>query len=553
MLESVTDHPWPAAEKDLKQKMALIESYFAATNGFLDLYSRAELLALLPQTNNALDAPNERTAALYIAIAIGGQCRASGPLDLQYSREYFSLGQQAAFLGMVEDPSLTLTRCFILMAFYMLGACRRNAAFMYLGIAAKSAYAIGLHVTEHYASTEEDERSAHASTWRSLRVMDITLSALLGRLSGTLPNVAEPETFDSSVMESMSLHQVYQDAMYGAAIIMDDIFHGLLRTKSIDTVRAEEYLHKLNVWSASLPADLRKFSRTTPLLQSDQELVLGKIHVAGLYYWTVMLVTRPFLFFTMTLSSKQASIPASYNQQALAEITTMSQVCVSAAIYFAQMCQQALEPGSLLNNMCMLKGWTYSAGLVLGFSMVVSDHVRYDVEEAFASAREVLQKLSSSSPQSEHYYDVLSRLADAIAKYRQRRASESRQKHPELVTELLTFESGANTSTVDLLGSQTQPKSPSALAGNIQQLDASHGFGNASTAHTTSNPIGSHSVPGHSGHMMDPTGVPTYENLHGARMDFDTGDADGSWEAFAMQLSQTFPFDSGLEQLFQDV
>lgn len=188
--------------------------------------------------------------------------------------------------------------------------------------------------------------------------MDITLSALMGRLSGTLPNVAEPETFDGSLMEGMSTRQVYQDATYRAAVIMDDIFHQLLRTKSIDTVKAEEHLQKLKVWSASLPADLRKFSRTTPLAQSDQELVLGKIHVAGLYYWTVMLVTRPFLFFTMTCSSKQASSSVLYDQQAFAEITTMSQVCVSAAIYFAQMCQQALEPGSLLNNMCFLR-WVY--------------------------------------------------------------------------------------------------------------------------------------------------------------------------------------------------
>ena len=51
---------------------------------------------------------------------------------------------------MLEDPCLDMVRSFLLMAFYMLGACRRNAAFMYIGVASKAAAALGLHVTEQY-------------------------------------------------------------------------------------------------------------------------------------------------------------------------------------------------------------------------------------------------------------------------------------------------------------------------------------------------------------------------------------------------------------------
>jgi hypothetical protein len=38
-----------------------------------------------------------------------------------------------------------MARIFLLMAFYMLGECRRNSAFMYLGVAVKAALALGLH------------------------------------------------------------------------------------------------------------------------------------------------------------------------------------------------------------------------------------------------------------------------------------------------------------------------------------------------------------------------------------------------------------------------
>lgn len=58
---------------------------------------------------------------------------------------------------MLRDPTLDMVRSFLLMAFYMLGACHRNAAFMYLGVAAKAASALGLHRAEQYRDMPPDE------------------------------------------------------------------------------------------------------------------------------------------------------------------------------------------------------------------------------------------------------------------------------------------------------------------------------------------------------------------------------------------------------------
>lgn len=97
--------------------------------------------------------------ALDLIIAIGGQCRALRPFDLRYAVRYFSRAQKAAVASALEDPCLNMVRCFLLMAFYMLGACRRNAAFMYVGIAAQASSALGLHVTEQYRNFTVTERS----------------------------------------------------------------------------------------------------------------------------------------------------------------------------------------------------------------------------------------------------------------------------------------------------------------------------------------------------------------------------------------------------------
>lgn len=60
---------------------------------------------------------------------------------------------------MLEDPDIDMVRAFILMTFYMLGHCRRNTAFLYLGIATRAAVALGLHRRDSYPdmNNQDDE------------------------------------------------------------------------------------------------------------------------------------------------------------------------------------------------------------------------------------------------------------------------------------------------------------------------------------------------------------------------------------------------------------
>lgn len=63
---------------------------------------------------------------------------------------------------MLEDPTVNLVKAFVLMAFYMFGACRRNSAFMYLGVAAKSADILGLHAAAQHKLIPKAERDSRS-------------------------------------------------------------------------------------------------------------------------------------------------------------------------------------------------------------------------------------------------------------------------------------------------------------------------------------------------------------------------------------------------------
>jgi len=83
-------------------------------------------------------------------VAIGAQCCGPTKDDVTWAAELFSYARKLALERMLEDPSLELVRVFLLMAFYMCGACRRNSAFMYLGVASRAADILGLHMSTPY-------------------------------------------------------------------------------------------------------------------------------------------------------------------------------------------------------------------------------------------------------------------------------------------------------------------------------------------------------------------------------------------------------------------
>lgn len=106
---------------------------------------------------------NIKAAIRDLVLAIGAQSCANDPETIQIEQAFFARGQRRAFTDFLEDPGIDLVRAFLLMSFYMFGACRRNAAFMYLGVAARSAVALGLHeaCSSSLGFDEQTQRWAH--------------------------------------------------------------------------------------------------------------------------------------------------------------------------------------------------------------------------------------------------------------------------------------------------------------------------------------------------------------------------------------------------------
>lgn len=131
----------------------------------MDLFTREELEHLKARANYARLANHPGTnsaerndlAALYLMIAIGAQSHTADEREKEIAFKYFARSRHLLFEAMLQDPSISMIRAFLLAAFYMLGACRRTTAFMYVGVASKAAGILGIHETGGYKHLAEEE------------------------------------------------------------------------------------------------------------------------------------------------------------------------------------------------------------------------------------------------------------------------------------------------------------------------------------------------------------------------------------------------------------
>lgn len=93
-----------------------------------------------PNRRNRIESP-----VIYLALAIGAFASASDAYQDDIAERYFNYGRQLSFLRLLDDLSLATVQAFCLITYYMIASCRRNGAFTNLGIAARTAYALGIH------------------------------------------------------------------------------------------------------------------------------------------------------------------------------------------------------------------------------------------------------------------------------------------------------------------------------------------------------------------------------------------------------------------------
>jgi hypothetical protein len=318
-----------------------------------------------------------------------------------------------------------------------------------------------------------DSRPSRMKIWNSLRNVDVLSSFIFGKPK-SLPAVRQNSGQTHLPMERVT---TTSSSAFAAVVqscsILENIVDKLSCGKILHVPTAELLLEQLKTWSRSLPSDLRKISIREdpgPLIHATYTLdgrvdctgdttsqygydsssahVTGALHVSCIYYFCVILITRPFLI-AYLLSRLRGRAPdqlipdpseASDVAIKNSTVSKMAQVCVSAAVHTANTCTAARKNGFWFGNLGLLKAWAFGAGLVLGFSKFAGEP-RKDIEEGFEQICEILECMAAQSPQASLYRDILRSFQESIARWHGRINTEVKRTVQHYMDDILVIDS----------------------------------------------------------------------------------------------------------------
>lgn len=331
-----------AATVNIERALA---SYLASTTSLVDLFDNSRLLddVLLWAS---LDHKSDDLASVvnYLVLAIG--ClKDNEPL----SQEYFEYARGKAYSTLTSNLSVGTIQAFILITVYMLCSCQINGAFLFFGVAARAAYAIGVHRTEVNARFGPDVHRQRDRLWKSLRIVDLFLSISMGRppSASDVDCTVPYRNADADGNETLDLLNASVQIMLITERIVIEVFS----RKKISLQLTEGISHQLRDWSVRWLHQLKEvMARTDPRSEAE---VSGACQVLSSYYYAVMLVSRPFLMYELVrrlsdnpLANSRASLTSGKSK--------LADACIDAASLMVDSVQELIERGVLNNRLPLL-------------------------------------------------------------------------------------------------------------------------------------------------------------------------------------------------------
>lgn len=218
-----------------------------------------------------------------------------------------------------------------------------NILTCFLGMAVRSAFALGLHREETMCIFSISEQSVRRNLWRSLFVLDRFLAASLGRptairesdCSGTTLLTGEksfsPYIGGLNTDPTSSALEASVRSCHVIGVILEKVYSN----RKISTKLAQEIADHCKGWPRALDPSLhhRQASAANP----TQGIAI--LHVNLLYCHSIILLTRPFFLFQMNKVHAAQVTPEKHGTR----MVKFAEACVIASSHTVSLVQSALE------------------------------------------------------------------------------------------------------------------------------------------------------------------------------------------------------------------
>ncbi|KAF2771096.1 hypothetical protein EJ03DRAFT_359405 [Teratosphaeria nubilosa] len=357
-------HPPPVRVEDIHDH---VQAYQSLTTSLVDLFGGSDLSkALISWARHGIHS-GLSSAVFYLVLANG----ASGIGDNhRAAQDYFEYAKSQALYGLGGDLSIETVQAFILITLYLLKACQTNAAFVFLGIAARAAYAVGIHRTEANAMFGEAMGRQRGQIWKSLRAVDLFLSTSMGRPPAT-------SDVDCTVPYS-SLHEHHEErcdmlnAQVQILLIVEDVVLEVYSRKKITLAITEGLSGQLRDWSNRWLRRLQQVLSSASI--QDEAQTNGACQVICSYYYAVMLVSRPFLMYEACrrLSDQQHNSTHGVNKidSSSPGKAKLADACIDSASMLVDTAQKLIDRQTVSRSMPLIISWLFASSLALGLGLL---------------------------------------------------------------------------------------------------------------------------------------------------------------------------------------
>jgi hypothetical protein len=420
-----------------EEAQRLARQFVLATSPLLDLFDLEEFHPRLANwVANPAGDEDTVSSIFYLVLAIGAQV---SDLDQTVAEQYFGSGRQLAFSAFQETPSIHTIQSYILVSMYMLGACRRNGAFMNLGVALRAAYAVGIHRKDANALFCGRERRARERVWKSLRMMDLFLSASLGRPPATSDydhDIRDDTLAPGEAQRHLTPDQQLSGAVISLCRIFEQILTDVYMKQVISINVAETISNQHRAWVRTLPTILKM--QTERPEHESMESSLAAAHVLGSYYWSIILLTRPFLIYRVAqyVKGKASSSSSSENQNGSSRISLFADACVYSALRGLDVVDDLSHCTSLPRRLPFLINSVFNCVIVLGAAFFADYDNLLPLEEGINKAERFLELFVPHDPHACRFFQITKYFRAAIAEYVSRRNRQWMKQRSKQVDQL---------------------------------------------------------------------------------------------------------------------
>ncbi|ORY17859.1 hypothetical protein BCR34DRAFT_474322 [Clohesyomyces aquaticus] len=437
----------------LADSQQFVQEYAIATSSLVDLFELKEFQDHVHQWANGTPTHSDHvSAAVYLLVlAIGAQQTRESEAEA-----WFTHAKNILLKNMCTSMNVNTVQGFTLVAIFMLRTFQPNGAFLYFSLAARAAYAIGLHRTEVNASFGEPIKTNRDRIWKSLRVVDQLISNLLGRPPSTSDVDCTVKYTIVHMGDNMAARSL--DASLQIFMIIERVVVEVYSRKRISLRIANYVSRQLKTWASnwlqSLYDAIRKPAKTLISEESDERVVAACSTLCS-YFYGIMLLTRPFLIYDL-YEYIGASLKGPNTEADHQEKRKYADAAIDAASSFVEILQTVIQTGRMPYRMPLIVAWLFPTSLVLAVSILGRSGLTLE-RDCEASIR-CLDYFGKVDPHARQYSLIVQSLLRTTRTHVNRREDRLRSQRKQASSQLfglLPSESQSRLSEAPSVPSQT--------------------------------------------------------------------------------------------------